>query len=93
MDWIDGFDAHYFDNDEPFYNQIDAIAGLDPLTVIDDWQSNLLGDFQSPFAEFVREAGLVSALKQTWAKMRMNLHRGRDYGAGDSINARSSDDC
>ena len=90
---IDGLDALDFDDHEVFYNQIDAIAEFDPLTVIDDRQSHLLCDSKVLFAEFVCEAGFVRALEQSGAKMRMNLHRGRNHRTRNSVNARIGNDC
>ena len=93
VDGIDGFDALYLDNDDSFDNQIDTIAKFDPLAVIDHWQADLLSNFQSLFAELVCKAGLVSALKQAWADVRMNFHRSRNHSAGNPVNARIGNDC
>jgi len=90
---IDRFDTLDFDDHEVFYNQIDAIAEFDPLTVIDDRQSHLLCDSKVLFAEFVCEAGFIRALEQSGAKMRVNLHRGRNHSARNSVNARTRNDC
>jgi len=93
VDGIDGFDALDLDHHEVFYNQIDAIAEFDLLTVIDDWQSHLLCDSKVLFAEFVCKVGFVRDLEQSRAKTRVNLHRGRNHSARNSVNARIRNDC
>ena len=91
VDGINGFDALDFDDDEVFDDQIDAIAQIDALSVIDYGESYLPRNGETLFAKFVGQAGFVGALEEAGAQLRMNLHRGCDHCAGQAVDARGGD--
>ncbi len=93
VNWVDGFNVLDFDNNEIFYDQIDPVAEIDALAVINHWPPYLLCHSDAQLAQFVGKAGFISAFKEPGTEMRMNIHCARDHSAGNSVDTRGADYC
>jgi hypothetical protein len=88
MDWMECFDAFYFDDDEVFDQQIDAVTEFDFFAVIDYRQTDLAAEDKAAFFQFVSEASLVCAFQKARPKQGMDVHRGGNDGACDLVDAK-----
>jgi len=89
VDGNEGLDTFDFDYDDIVDDQINAVSQVEFLSVVNQRQSDLALDFQTLFAKFVRQTGMICTLQESWAKDGMDLHRSADDAAGDLIHRNS----
>ncbi len=78
MDWIDRVSALDFDNNSVADDQVDSIAEVDLLAVINYRQSHLAFDSEALFSKLVDEAGVICAFEQPRPEQSMNSHCSAD---------------
>ncbi|MEX2178262.1 MAG: hypothetical protein WD801_06100 [Gemmatimonadaceae bacterium] len=74
-----GLELHYHD---VINEHVEAIPGVDPHSVILDWERKLRLYFAPPHAKLVRKAGCIGAFEQTGSERRVNLECRVHYIAG-----------
>jgi hypothetical protein len=70
---MEGLGRFHFHYDSMFHDQIDAISDFEFVALIDDGQGYFSCDFETAASQFVRQAGLVCALKKTWPEDGVHL--------------------
>ena len=74
MDRSDRFNCLQFEDNRFIHQQVEPIADVEQLlSVVNDWYRNLLLHPQATLRKFIRQARLVRAFQQSWAKLRMYL--------------------
>lgn len=68
MNGIDCFYAFDFDDDDVLDDQVNSISQIDPLAVINHWESRLLGNRKALLPKLVSKAGFIGAFEQAWPK-------------------------
>ncbi len=59
----DFLDRLYFDNYATLHEEVDAIARIDPLTVVEYWKHKLPLVVEASFHNFMGKAGFVGAFQ------------------------------
>jgi hypothetical protein len=81
VNWVDCVNAFHFDDYRVLDDQIDAVSKSRSFLRRKLRQTDLAGDRDSAFSEFMGETALVTALEKSRAKNRMDMHgRGNDGG-------------
>ncbi len=78
MHWKGLLNSLQFYNNAFFNQNIQTIAYIQALALIDDGQGDLGSDFQSLLAKFLDQTGLIGALKQSRPKEGVDLHSSSD---------------
>ena len=90
---INGCDTFKFDDYQIFDKQIDAVAKVNSLTIVNDGKFNLPSDLQPVFSQLVSQAMFVSTLEQPGPKQRVHLHCSGNNPAGYLIHPRQRNNC
>jgi hypothetical protein len=76
VNWEDHIDSLDFDYHLVVYQEIDAKSAVEPNLFVHQGNLNLPFDFESACGQFMLQALLVNAFKQTRPKRLVNLKRG-----------------
>jgi len=90
VDWIDGFNTLDFNNHLVLDHEVDPIAKINLLALVNDRQSNLAGDPHFLLPKLMQQASLVTALKQPRTEHRVHFHSSSHNLAGVGLTRRVS---
>jgi hypothetical protein len=87
VDGVNGFYRFHFYDDSAFDYEIHPITEFEPLSLVDQRQTDLSCYLETSGSEFVRQAGLVGALQKARAEDGVDLHGGIHDRTGDVVYA------
>ena len=66
-------------------DQIEPVADIEFMTVVDHGHGDLLEHPMTTGSQLVRETRLISALEQSWPKRRVHFEGARDHRTGNVV--------
>ena len=85
MHSLEPFDCLNFDNHCVFDHEVESIATIQPLILVNDRQRALPIDVQSETQELERQTRFVRILEQPWPEFVVDLQRRSDDRFGESV--------
>jgi len=85
VDRMDDFYAFHFYDDQVLDEQVYAVSQVQLFAFIDDGHPYFLIHSVPSLAQFMREAGCVSALKQSGTENGVHFKRGVNDASGDLV--------
>ena len=78
VDRMDRFYGFHFNHHSVFHDQINAVSDFEFLAFVNDRERNLRCDCEAQAPQFMRQAGLISALQEAGPEPGMDFHGSSD---------------